>query len=77
MIGTAKKNYTVWHFDLFRTPGNEFAGQFTRQQMRYIAYFMKTFLLKKKFLPPVDPVGFFKTFLLEAPVMFRKTEPSI
>ena len=33
MIGTAKKNYTVWHFGLSRNPGNEFARQFTRQQM--------------------------------------------
>ena len=30
------QNYAVWDFGLSRNPGNEFMGQFTRQQMWYI-----------------------------------------
>ena len=71
-----QKNYTVWHFGLSRNPGNEFVRQFTRQQMWYIAYLYENFFcFKKKFLPPLDPVVFFETFLPQAPVMFRKTDP--
>ena len=33
------------------------------------------FCFKKKFLPPLDPVVFLGTFLLQAPVMFCKTDP--
>ena len=37
---------------------------------------MKTFFgLRKKFLPPFDPVVFFETFLTQAPEMFCETDP--
>ena len=72
-----QKNYTVWHFGLSRNPGNEFVRQFTRQQMWYIAYlYENAFCFRKKFLPLLDPAGFFfETFLPKAPLMFCKTEP--
>ena len=56
-----QKNHTVWHFGLSRNPGNEFARQFTKQHMWYIAYLYENyFCFKKKFLPPLDPVFFFR-----------------
>ena len=37
---------------------------------------MRTFFcFKENILPPLDPVVFFETFSLEAPVMFCKTDP--
>ena len=43
--------------------------------MWYIAYLYENFFcFKKKFLPPLDPVVFLGTFLLQAPVMFCKTD---
>ena len=64
MIGTAKKkNYTVWHFGLSRNARNEFVRQFTKQQMRYIAYLYENFsCFKKRFPPPLNPAVFFKRF---------------
>ena len=51
-------------------------SQFTRQQMRYIAYlYENVFCFKKKFLPPLDPAVFFQTFLCQAPAMFCETDP--
>ena len=65
-----QKNYTVWHFGLSRNPENEFARQFQDAHL-----YENFFCFKKKFLPLLDPVVFLGTFLLQAPVMFCKTDP--
>ena len=58
-----KRNYIVWYFGLSRNPGNEFARQFTGQQVWYIVYlYDNLFCFKKKFLPPFDPVVFSEKF---------------
>ena len=44
--------------------------------MWYIAYLYENFFcFKKMFLPPLDPVVFFETFLPQAPVMFCEPDP--
>ena len=77
MISTAKKTIQFDILVFSETQEMNLRGNLQDSKCDILHIFMETFFFKKKFLPPLDPVGFFKTFLPQVPVMFRETGPSI
>ena len=43
--------------------------------MRIACIYEKFFSFKKRFIPPIELVVFFKTFVIQAPVSFCETDP--
>ena len=77
MIGTAKKTIQFGILVFLETKEMNLRGNLQDSKCNILHIFMKTFLFKKTFLPPLDPAGVFKTFLLQTTVMFCETGPSI
>ena len=70
MIGTAKKTIQFGILVFLETQKMNLRGNLQDAHL-----YENFFCFKKKFLPPLDPVVFFETFLPQAPVMFCEPDP--
>ena len=72
MIGTAKETIQFGILVFLETQEMDLRGNLQDSKCDILHIFMKTFF---KFLPPLDPVVLFETFLPQVPVMFCETDP--
>ena len=70
IIGTAKETIQFGFLVFLETQKMNLRGNLQDSRCDILHIFMRNF-----FLPPVDPVVFFETFLPQTLVMFCKTDP--